>query len=66
MKREPAWVTALTWSGSVLVVLGIGVMFYAPALSKKLRQQHQETEPLPETENLQPEATETQKLVANR
>jgi hypothetical protein len=28
VKREPAWVTALTWSGSALVVLGIGVMFY--------------------------------------
>lgn len=38
VKREPAWVTALTWIGSGLVILGIGVMFYAPAISKKLRQ----------------------------
>ena len=38
VKREPAWVTALTWFGSGLVILGIGVMFYAPAVSKKLRQ----------------------------
>ncbi|AFY70927.1 hypothetical protein Pse7367_2672 [Thalassoporum mexicanum PCC 7367] len=28
VKREPAWVTALTWFGSALVVVGIGVMFY--------------------------------------
>ena len=38
VKREPAWVTSLTWIGSGLVILGIGVMFYAPAISKKLRQ----------------------------
>ena len=38
VKREPAWVTALTWIGSGLVILGIGVMFYAPTISKKLRQ----------------------------
>ena len=36
VKREPAWVTALTWIGSALVVLGIAVMFYAPALTRKL------------------------------
>ncbi|MEM6613898.1 MAG: cytochrome c biogenesis protein ResB, partial [Cyanobacteria bacterium P01_C01_bin.72] len=35
VKREPAWVTALTWTGSALVILGIAVMFYAPALSRK-------------------------------
>ena len=39
VKREPAWVTALTWTGSALVILGIAVMFYAPALSRKFRQQ---------------------------
>ena len=37
VKREPAWVTALTWIGSALVCLGLAVMFYAPALVKKLR-----------------------------
>lgn len=37
VKREPAWVTALTWIGSALVILGIAVMFYAPALSRRLR-----------------------------
>ena len=39
VKREPAWVTALTWIGSALVILGIAVMFYAPALSRKFRKQ---------------------------
>ena len=37
VKREPAWVTALTWIGSGLVILGLAVMFYAPALAKKFR-----------------------------
>ena len=37
VKREPAWVTALTWLGSILVVVGIAVIFYAPALTKKWR-----------------------------
>ena len=35
IKREPIWVTALTWSGSLLVVAGIAVMFYGPGLNKK-------------------------------
>jgi len=34
LKREPWWVTGLTWSGSLLVVSGIACMFYGPALSK--------------------------------
>jgi len=37
LKREPWWVTALTWSGSVMVVAGIGTMFYGPGLAKRLR-----------------------------
>ncbi|MEM9273685.1 MAG: cytochrome c biogenesis protein ResB, partial [Cyanobacteria bacterium P01_F01_bin.143] len=37
VKREPAWVTALTWLGSGLVVSGIAIMFYAPALTKKFK-----------------------------
>ena len=35
VKREPTWVTALTWLGSGLVISGIAIMFYAPALTKK-------------------------------
>jgi len=37
VKREPLWVTALTWSGSALVVLGIATMFYGPAIAKQFR-----------------------------
>ena len=37
VKREPAWVTALTWTGSALVVGGIGVMFYGPGIAKRFR-----------------------------
>lgn len=37
VKREPAWVTALTWIGSGLVILGISVMFYAPKISRLLQ-----------------------------
>ena len=37
VKREPALVTGLTWLGSGLVVSGIAVIFYAPALTKKFR-----------------------------
>ncbi|ERN40600.1 resB-like family [Rubidibacter lacunae KORDI 51-2] len=41
LKREPWWVTALTWSGSLLVVSGIATMFYGPALAKQLRRRTQ-------------------------
>ncbi|MBE9047937.1 cytochrome c biogenesis protein ResB [Pleurocapsales cyanobacterium LEGE 10410] len=44
VKREPAWITALTWVGSGLVVLGLAVMFYAPALAKKFRQKSEQQE----------------------
>lgn len=37
VKREPAWVTALTWTGSLLVVAGMGVMFYGQELAKHYR-----------------------------
>jgi len=37
VKREPWWVTALTWSGSLLVVLGIIVMFYGASVLKALK-----------------------------
>ena len=43
LKREPWWVTALTWTGSLLVVMGIGVMFYGPAIAKRYRQRPQPT-----------------------
>ncbi|NJN21839.1 MAG: cytochrome c biogenesis protein ResB [Leptolyngbya sp. RL_3_1] len=37
IKREPWWVTALTWIGSLMVVMGISTMFYGPGLMKKIR-----------------------------
>ncbi len=37
LKREPWWVTALTWIGSLMVVTGVGTMFYGPALVKRSR-----------------------------
>ena len=49
VKREPAWVTALTWIGSGLVILGIAVMFYAPALSNKLRKLKDKKQAVSET-----------------
>ena len=49
VKREPAWVTALTWIGSALVILGIAVMFYAPAISRKFRQQSSKPTVIAET-----------------
>ena len=54
VKREPAWVTSLTWIGSALVCLGIAVMFYAPALAKKLRRKPlNERKPAENTDSLQ-------------
>jgi len=29
VKKDPLWVIALTWSGSALTIVGIGLMFYA-------------------------------------
>lgn len=37
VKREPTWITALTWIGSALVILGIAVMFYVPSLNRNLQ-----------------------------
>lgn len=37
LKREPWWVTGLTWLGSIMVVAGIGVMFYGRSLTKKIK-----------------------------
>ncbi|MEM8505236.1 MAG: cytochrome c biogenesis protein ResB [Cyanobacteria bacterium P01_D01_bin.1] len=36
IKREPWWVTGLTWLGSAMVTMGVATMFYGRALSKKL------------------------------
>ena len=46
VKREPAWITALTWMGSALVVSGIAWIFYGPILTKSKikRQKNKDTE----------------------
>jgi len=62
LKREPWWVTALTWIGSLMVVVGVATMFYGPALAKRSRTKAQskshpkatietaKDEPMPEPE----------------
>lgn len=37
VKREPWWVTGLTWLGSLMVTAGICVMFYGRAVTKKVK-----------------------------
>ena len=37
VKREPWWVTGLTWLGSLMVTAGICVMFYGRAVAKKVK-----------------------------
>ncbi|MEM9162815.1 MAG: cytochrome c biogenesis protein ResB, partial [Cyanobacteria bacterium P01_F01_bin.4] len=37
VKREPWWVTGLTWLGSLMVVLGICTMFYGRSVAKNLK-----------------------------
>ncbi|MEO0855208.1 MAG: cytochrome c biogenesis protein ResB, partial [Cyanobacteria bacterium J06648_11] len=57
IKREPAWVTALTWSGSLLVVAGIGVMFYGQEIANRFAVAADKTSNLPsESADIAPEA----------
>ncbi len=37
VKREPWWVTGLTWLGSTMVIVGVATMFYGRALAKKFK-----------------------------
>ncbi len=49
VKREPWWVTAITWTGSLLVVMGIGTLFYGSAIAKRLRKSsHSLSQPIPD------------------
>ncbi|MGB3790532.1 MAG: cytochrome c biogenesis protein ResB [Phormidesmis sp.] len=36
IKREPWWVTGLTWLGSAMVIIGVATMFYGRVVFKKL------------------------------
>ena len=37
VKREPWWVTGLTWLGSLMVTLGVAIMFYGRPVAQKLK-----------------------------
>ncbi len=37
VKREPWWVTGLTWLGSLMVTLGVAVMFYGRSVAKNIK-----------------------------
>ena len=37
VKREPWWVTGLTWLGSMMVTIGVATMFYGRAVAKKFK-----------------------------
>ena len=37
VKREPWWVTGLTWLGSLMVTAGVAIMFYGRSVAKKLK-----------------------------
>ena len=37
IKREPWWVTGLTWLGSTMVTIGVAIMFYGRAVAKKFK-----------------------------
>ena len=59
VKREPLWVTVLTWSGALLTVLGVGVMFYGPTLFKKRAVVSEKpTDPIAEPAAAKPAAAE--------
>ncbi|MEM9977346.1 MAG: cytochrome c biogenesis protein ResB, partial [Cyanobacteria bacterium P01_D01_bin.2] len=58
VKREPWWVTGLTWLGSLMVTVGVAIMFYGRSVAKKLKfvgeilgpadvKESQETTPIP-------------------
>ncbi|MEO1637330.1 MAG: cytochrome c biogenesis protein ResB, partial [Cyanobacteria bacterium J06631_9] len=37
VKREPWWVTGLTWLGSTMVTVGVATMFYGRSVAKKFK-----------------------------
>ncbi|MGC1307067.1 MAG: cytochrome c biogenesis protein ResB [Phormidesmis sp.] len=37
VKREPWWVTGLTWLGSTMVIVGVATMFYGRSVAKKFK-----------------------------
>ncbi|MBP0016833.1 MAG: cytochrome c biogenesis protein ResB [Cyanobacteria bacterium SBLK] len=62
VKREPAWVTGLTWSGSGLVVSGIFIMFYGRGLIKNL---YPEKDSDPTSDNVEVPASSLEDIVTS-
>ncbi|MEM9138005.1 MAG: cytochrome c biogenesis protein ResB, partial [Cyanobacteria bacterium P01_F01_bin.42] len=56
LKREPWWVTALTWIGSGLVTIGIGTMFYGRAIAKRLKFSKSSKTVAPDSDNTSEQA----------
>ena len=46
VKKEPIWVTALTWLGSLFIVIGVGIMFYGKSIAKKLNSKESQNQEL--------------------
>ena len=61
IKREPWWVTGLTWLGSAMVITGVATMFYGRIVFKKLGKKFRAISDLLETPqtNSQPDDEET-------
>lgn len=57
VKREPWWVTGLTWLGSTMVTLGVATMFYGRAIAKKFKKVSSLLD-MPEAEDTTEEKTE--------
>ncbi len=53
VKREPLWVTGLTWSGALLVVSGISTMFYGKYWAQQWRRMVPDggPQPIPSTQD---------------
>ena len=49
IKREPWWVTGLTWLGSAMVTVGVAIMFYGRTVTRKLSKQFKAVTDLLET-----------------
>ncbi|MBT9315133.1 cytochrome c biogenesis protein ResB [Leptothoe spongobia] len=57
VKREPWWVTGLTWLGSLMVTIGVATMFYGRAVAKKLKFMGEILGPSEREENLEETVT---------
>ncbi|MEL6555588.1 MAG: cytochrome c biogenesis protein ResB [Cyanobacteria bacterium J06621_11] len=56
VKREPWWVTGLTWLGSTMVTIGVATMFYGRAVSKAIAKRFKKVSDLLETPDTEPDS----------